>query len=145
MEQLFSWRGDSDEGAARDEGEARTKSIVVFAVGSRGDVQPSCVLALALQASGHEVHVATEERLKPLVDEFKLRWRRLEGDKVGVLHEPEAQDALRQGSFFKLMQLTKRWEARFDKQRILASFVEASEAAARSVRQPDSRPDLANV
>lgn len=105
------------------------KDIVLFAVGSRGDVQPSCVLAAALRARGHTVHMATQERLRPLVEEFGLAWRKLEGDHAGVLHEPAAQAALRDGSFFRLMRLTKEWEARFDKKAYLASFLAASAGA----------------
>ena len=41
-----------------------------MSIGTRGDVQPSLVLGLALRSRGHEVVMATEERLRPLVEEM---------------------------------------------------------------------------
>lgn len=105
------------------------RNIVVYAVGSRGDVQPSCLLASALRARGHTVHMATEERLRTLVDEFGLPWRRLEGDVGGVLHEPAAQAALRSGSLYRLTRATTAWDARFDRAKVLASFLAAADGA----------------
>ena len=105
------------------------KSIVVFAIGSRGDVQPSILLGLRLQARGHMVHMATEHRLRPLVEEFGLPWRCIEGDRVGVLFEDAAQEALRTGSLFSLVRLTRRWESRFDARAILESYGEAAAGA----------------
>lgn len=52
-------------------------------VGSRGDVQPYLVLALELRSRGHTVSVATEERLKPLVDEVPRNRRILACTRVG--------------------------------------------------------------
>jgi UDP:flavonoid glycosyltransferase YjiC (YdhE family) len=69
--------------------------IVVAASGSRGDVQPYCAIALALRARGHHVVVATEQRMKGLVEEFGLEFRVIEGDPTGLLWEPKAQEALK--------------------------------------------------
>jgi sterol 3beta-glucosyltransferase len=71
--------------------------------------------------------MATEDRLKSLVDEFDLPWRRLEGDHAGLLLEPAAQQALRDGSLVRLMRLTKEWEARFNKRAMLESFERAAD------------------
>ena len=73
---------------------ATKKRIALAAVGSRGDVQPYIVLGLALAARGHDVTVACEGRLAPLVQEFGLRAALLAGDSTGVLFEPAAQEAL---------------------------------------------------
>lgn len=99
--------------------------VVVAAVGSRGDVQPSLVLAAALRRRGHQVYAATEERLRPLVDSFGMAWRRLEGDSAGLLIEPAAQAAVRSRNFFTLMRLQKQWDARFDKLEVLRSYERA--------------------
>lgn len=40
--------------------------ITILAVGSRGDVQPYCALALGLQRAGHRVRVATHYNFEGL-------------------------------------------------------------------------------
>jgi sterol 3beta-glucosyltransferase len=102
---------------------ARLK-IVLASVGSRGDVQPYIAVALALRTRGHNVAVATEERLRSLVEEFGLEYRHIYGDSCGCLALPEYQTKLANasGSIFKLMKITADWQKRFDKQKELASY-----------------------
>lgn len=69
--------------------------------------------------------IATEKRLQPLVEEFELKYRLLEGDPAGVLYLPEAQGPLKSGSLWKLMSLTKEWEKQWNKMDIYQSYVTA--------------------
>ncbi len=104
--------------------------VVIVASGSRGEVQPYIALAIALQARGHHVAIATETRMKSLVElDFGLEYRQIVGDPTGLLWEPYAQEALKKGSFFKLMTMTKDWDSKFDRMEILQSYVSACEGA----------------
>jgi sterol 3beta-glucosyltransferase len=103
--------------------------IVITASGSRGDIQPYIALGLGLRTRGHNVSIATEERMKGLVEGFGLDYRFIGGDPVGILWEPKAQEVLKNGSMMKLISLTKEWDAKFDKNEILNSFVAACSGA----------------
>jgi sterol 3beta-glucosyltransferase len=59
--------------------------------GSRGDCQPYIALGLELLSRGHEVAIATEERMRPLVQEFGLQFMMIAGDPTGLLLKPESQ------------------------------------------------------
>lgn len=48
------------------------KKITLCAVGSRGEIQPYIYLGLALKQKGYQVKIATENRLKNLVEEFGI-------------------------------------------------------------------------
>ena len=52
--------------------ESEKQKITLCAVGSRGDLQPYISLGLALKQKGYQVKIATENRLKPLVQEFGI-------------------------------------------------------------------------
>ncbi len=103
--------------------------IVVTASGSRGDVQPYIALALALKSRGHNVSVASEERMMSLVQEFGLEFRKIGGDPTGLLFEPNAQEVLKKGKIMALIKLTTEWDARFDKREILNSYITACAGA----------------
>ena len=50
-------------------------------------MQPYIVLGLALRTRGHNVRVATEERLRPLVEEFGMTFAKIDGDSTGLLFQ----------------------------------------------------------
>jgi hypothetical protein len=50
--------------------------------------------------------MATEDRLKPLVDEMGLPWRRIEGDETGIIEQPHVQKMLADGQLFKMMKVS---------------------------------------
>lgn len=104
--------------------------IVIVSIGTRGDVQPSVILGLALRKRGHDVVVATEERLRPLVDEMmgvveatassedddetgvevtpstspsmsSSYWQLIEGDETGILYQPKIQEYLASRNMLK--------------------------------------------
>ncbi|KAL3775294.1 hypothetical protein ACHAW5_000945 [Stephanodiscus triporus] len=127
--------------------------IAIVSIGTRGDVQPSLVLGLALSSRGHEVVMATEERLRPLVEEMTacavaaasrdddddddmvgveappLSWRLIEGDETGVVYQPGVQEMLADGKFLKMMRASAEWKGKFDEGSIMRSYVSALEGA----------------
>ncbi len=46
---------------------SQNRLITILAVGSRGDVQPFCALALGLQRAGHRVRIATHYNFEEFV------------------------------------------------------------------------------
>lgn len=58
----------------------RPLSIVLIQTGSRGDVQPFCLLGQALHAAGHSVAIAAEARHEAYVRSFGLAFRLIAGD-----------------------------------------------------------------
>ena len=105
------------------------KRIAIVSIGTRGDVQPFVVLGLTLQSRGHNVVMATEDRLKPLVDEMGLPWRRIEGDETGIIEQPHVQKMLADGQLFKMMKVVAAWKKQFDELAISRSFITALEGA----------------
>jgi len=65
--------------------------IVICTSGSRGDVQPYCALGVELTSRGHEVVIATEERMRGLVESFQLSYAHVSGDPTALLWKKEAQ------------------------------------------------------
>ncbi|KAL3760062.1 hypothetical protein ACHAWU_006610 [Discostella pseudostelligera] len=108
----------------------RRRRITIVSIGSRGDVQPYCVLGVALTERGHNVTIATELRLESLVTtEFQLPFRPIVGDSTGGLFDPKYQEGLAKGSIFTLIKMTNEWKAKFDVNEILASYITALEGA----------------
>ena len=73
--------------------------------------------------------MATEDRLKPLVDEMGLPWRRIEGDETGIIEQPHVQKMLADGQLFKMMKVVAAWKKQFDELAISRSFITALEGA----------------
>ena len=65
--------------------------IVIFTIGSRGDVQPYVALGLGLQAAGHEVFVATHEPFREFVTGYGLAFRTITSNPQEVLESEEGQ------------------------------------------------------
>ena len=140
--------------------------IVIVSIGTRGDVQPSVVLGQALLKRGHDVVVATEERLRPLVDEMmgvvtaaaasqddddetgvevtpssspsvsSRYWRLIEGDETGILYQPKIQEYFASRKVLKVLKAVNKWKKRFDEQSIIKSYVSALEGADVVVASP---------
>lgn len=70
--------------------------IVLVTSGSRGDVQPYILLGLELQRRGHDVDVATEERMHDLVKQLgpKLGFHRVSGDPTAMLFDKKCQASI---------------------------------------------------
>ncbi|WP_225895808.1 glycosyltransferase [Dendronalium phyllosphericum] len=58
----------------------RKLKITILTVGSVGDVQPYCALAIGLKRAGHEVTVATNENFESFVRQFDLEFAPIAGD-----------------------------------------------------------------
>ncbi len=67
------------------------RRVVVVTSGSRGDVQPYIAIALELERRGHEAAVATEERMRPLVEGYGVQFKLIAGDPTGLLWAKESQ------------------------------------------------------
>lgn len=75
--------------------------IVIFAAGSRGDVQPHIALATGLACAGHSVRVLTSSDFRSLVEDHGLEFV-----DIGVSTEAVAKDMeplLEEGNFLKIL------------------------------------------
>ncbi|MEH1881814.1 glycosyltransferase [Nostoc sp.] len=59
---------------------SRKLKITILTVGSRGDLQPYCALAIGLKRAGHEVTVATHENFEAFVRKFDLKFAAIAGN-----------------------------------------------------------------
>src|SRR5688572_9565185 len=73
----------------------RRMRVVIFAIGTRGDVQPYVALGVGLREAGHEVVVATHEPFRSLVGEHGLAFRPITGNVQELLQRAEVRRALR--------------------------------------------------
>lgn len=60
-----------------------SRRVLIVASGSRGDVQPYIAVGVRLAQRGYDVSVATEQRMKSLVEEYGLTYQFMEGDPTG--------------------------------------------------------------
>src|SRR3989338_5773349 len=91
---------------------------IIITSGSRGVVQPYCVIGAELIRRGHEVLFCVEKRLEDfVVSEFGLPYFCMPGDPTGLLYEKDAQVMLRDNQIMKLMkrvgEAKKEWEAAY--------------------------------
>lgn len=68
--------------------------ILIFALGSRGDVQPFIALARGLVRAGHEVVFSAPEDFTATIEAQGLRTAPIPLDMQAMLHEPEIQAAM---------------------------------------------------
>lgn len=93
------------------------KPITIFAFGTRGDMQPACVLARTLRARGHEVVLATTPDFIRFGESFGLPVRALGGPFESVVRDPEFESLFRDyfsgglGSAAKTLKLLGRLKA----------------------------------
>ena len=69
--------------------------VVVFTIGTRGDVQPYVALGKGLRAAGHDVVVATHEPFRDLVTHHGLGFRPITGNVQEVMQSEAVRRALR--------------------------------------------------
>lgn len=91
--------------------------VTILAVGSRGDVQPYCALALGLQQVGHRVRIATHENFKEFVRKQGLEFAPIAGNYQELFSSEEGQKLI-EGKPCKLVsdelfqqQLVDSWQA----------------------------------
>lgn len=102
---------------------------MITASGSRGEVQPFIAIAIELRRRGCIVSIASEERMRSLIEEFGFEYKRLAGDPTGALFEPDVQPVLQRGNMMELIKFTEAWDKKFDKAEILQSYVTACSGA----------------
>lgn len=68
--------------------------ITILAVGSRGDVQPYCALALGLQRAGHRLRIATHYNFEEFVSKQGLEFTPIAGNFQELLKSEEGQKLL---------------------------------------------------
>ncbi|KAM9968584.1 hypothetical protein ACTFIW_007734 [Dictyostelium discoideum] len=66
--------------------------IVFFCFGTRGDVQPSCILASELKKRGHYCLIVGENRIKYVVEKFELDFNAIDGDIIDLLNDDQKGD-----------------------------------------------------
>ena len=62
------------------------KRITFLAIGSRGDLNPSCALAIELISRGYDVFIATHENFKSFVTEKGINYNPIPGDYKDILN-----------------------------------------------------------
>ena len=69
--------------------------VVIFTIGTRGDVQPYVALGRGLQRAGHDVVLATDEPFRSFVTEHGLGFRPVTGNIQEVFQREEVRRTLR--------------------------------------------------
>jgi sterol 3beta-glucosyltransferase len=77
--------------------------IAIFALGSRGDVQPYIALGKGLQAAGHAVRLISHENYEQLVNAHGLEFWPMQGNVQEFAQSPEMQALLEKGNFIAIM------------------------------------------
>ncbi|MCC7446862.1 MAG: glycosyltransferase family 1 protein [Anaerolineae bacterium] len=80
------------------------KRLTIFALGSRGDVQPYTALGKGLQDAGYQVRVATFESFRGMVEGQGLDFHPVRGDAQALLQGAMSRDSLGTRNPIKLMQ-----------------------------------------
>ncbi|MFM7425140.1 MAG: glycosyltransferase, partial [Elainella sp.] len=68
--------------------------ITILTVGSRGDVQPYCALALGLQQAGFRVKIATNPNFETFVTDLGIEFAPIAGNYKDLLNSAEGQKLL---------------------------------------------------
>lgn len=76
--------------------------IALFALGSRGDIQPYIALGKGLAAAGHDVRLLSHENYENLISTHGLDFRPMKGDVQAVLESPEMRQLVEQGNFIAI-------------------------------------------
>ncbi|MCC7448212.1 MAG: glycosyltransferase family 1 protein [Anaerolineae bacterium] len=65
--------------------------LTLFAVGSRGDIQPFVALGLGLQRQGYTVRIGTHQLFEPMIREAGLDFAPLEGNPQAIIQNDEGR------------------------------------------------------
>ncbi|MHC5771117.1 MAG: glycosyltransferase [Nostoc sp.] len=97
---------------------SRKLKITILTVGSRGDLQPYCALAIGLKRAGHEVTIATHENFELFVRKFDLEFAPIAGNMEEFLQSKQGQRLIageklkkEEGDKLLLQQLESAWSA----------------------------------
>jgi sterol 3beta-glucosyltransferase len=81
-------------------------NIVIFALGSQGDVQPYIALGVGLQRTGHSVRIATHENYERAVLAHDLEFHAMHGDVQALVESEEMRRLLERGNFLEITRRT---------------------------------------
>jgi sterol 3beta-glucosyltransferase len=70
------------------------RTVVIFAAGSRGDVQPCVALGRALTRQGDAVRLLASDRYQQLINAAGLQFHSLPADPSEIIESPEGQELL---------------------------------------------------
>ena len=70
---------------------SRKLKITILTVGSKGDLQPYCALAIGLKRAGHQVTIATHENFAFFVRKFDLEFAPIAGNMQEFLQSKQGQ------------------------------------------------------
>ena len=97
---------------------SRKLKITILTIGSRGDLQPYCALAIGLKRAGHQVTIATHENFASFVRQFDLKFAPIAGNMQEFLQSKLLQrliagEKLKKEEADKLLlqQLESGWQA----------------------------------
>ena len=101
-------------------------NILIFTLGSRGDVQPYLALAVGLQQAGHRVTLATSREFTPLIEAHGVGVYPLRFSLQAFMQQPENQAVLRGRNIFRQLRLL-RVDIHAGMLQVLADFWEAAQ------------------
>ncbi|MBV7340120.1 glycosyltransferase [Chloroflexi bacterium TSY] len=78
-------------------------NITIFALGSRGDVQPGIALAVALQKNGHNITLCSYATFANLAAQYNIPFAPMSGDITKILQSADGQSMLRSNNPLKLL------------------------------------------
>ncbi|NJK46382.1 MAG: glycosyltransferase family 1 protein, partial [Pleurocapsa sp. SU_196_0] len=81
-------------------------NIVIFALGSQGDVQPYIALGVGLQRAGHTVRLATHQNYERAVVTHGLEFHAMHGDVQALVESEEMRRLLERGNFLEISRRT---------------------------------------
>ena len=82
--------------------------VLIFTLGSRGDVQPYLALAVGLQRAGHRVTLATSPEFTALIESYGVATHPVRFSVQAAMQAPETRAALRSGNIVRQYRLTQR-------------------------------------
>ncbi|MEL6911129.1 MAG: glycosyltransferase [Cyanobacteria bacterium J06598_4] len=77
--------------------------ITFLAIGSRGDVNPACILGRGLKDAGYQVCIATHDRFRSFVFDSGLEFAQIAGDYKQLLNSEAGLDTLEGKGGFRLI------------------------------------------
>lgn len=90
------------------------KKITILTIGSRGDIQPFCALALGLIAKGYSVTLAASVNFTDFAKELDIPFVPIAGDFKQLLSTPAGLALLQGNTNVTLMDDELRWQQRLD-------------------------------
>ncbi|MBE9064410.1 glycosyltransferase family 1 protein [cf. Phormidesmis sp. LEGE 11477] len=88
-------------------------NITILTIGSRGDIQPYCAIALGLMKKGHQVTLASNPNFAGFAARFDISFLPISGDFQELLSSPTGLDLL-EGNNVKLIEEDLLWQQMLD-------------------------------